>query len=88
MHLDSSPATARHSAGSPRRRGACRKPTHQTAVAIPSAMAVRPRPVSAATRRSRLDDAIVSQWLLDQVPSDHRHALGSASNRREGLSGN
>jgi hypothetical protein len=32
--------------------------------------------LSAAARRTRLSDAIVSQWLLEQVPSDHRHARG------------
>jgi len=71
MYLDSSPV--RRSSETPRRRGACGKPARRTA----------PRPVSAATRRSRLDDAIVAQWLLDQVPSDHRHALGGA--QRHGL---
>ena len=33
MYLDSSPATARRSAETPRRRGACHKPARQTAVA-------------------------------------------------------
>jgi hypothetical protein len=83
MHLDSSPATARRSAETPRRRGACHKPARQTAAAVPSTSAARPRPVSAEARRSRLDDAIVSQWLLDQLPSEYRHALGNASNRHE-----
>jgi hypothetical protein len=83
MYLDSSPVTARRSAETPRRRGACRKPARQTAVAASSAATERPRPVSAAGRRIRLDAAIVSQWLLDQVPADHRHALRSASNRHE-----
>jgi hypothetical protein len=73
MYLDSSPV--RRSAETPRRRGACPGPAH--AVATASATAGRSRPVSAAARRSRLDDAIVSQWLLDQVPSDHRHALAA-----------
>jgi hypothetical protein len=72
MHRDSSPVIARRSAETPRRRAACQKPAHQPVVAT----AERPRPVSAAARRSRLDDAIVSQWLLDQVPPAHRHALG------------
>jgi hypothetical protein len=27
-------------------------------------------------RRTRVDDAIVSQWLLEQLPREHRHALG------------
>ncbi len=30
-------------------------------------------------RRTRVDDAIVSQWLLEQVPADHRHALLDAA---------
>jgi hypothetical protein len=71
MYLDSSPV--RRSSETPRRRSACGEPARRTAS----------RPVTAAARRSRLDDAIVAQWLLDQVPSDHRHAFGSASNRHE-----
>jgi hypothetical protein len=71
MYLDSSPV--RRSSETPRRRSACGKPARRTAS----------RPISAATRRSRLDEAIVAQWLLDQVPFDHRHAFGSASNRHE-----
>ena len=85
MYLDSSPAVARHSAETPRRRGACRKPTRQTTIAA-GGPAERPRPDPAAARRTRLDDAIVSQWLLEQVPSDHRHALGTASDLRHKLS--
>jgi hypothetical protein len=81
MYLDSSPVTAPRSGEIPRRRGTCRKPARQTAVATSAATAGRLGPVSAAARRSRLDDAIVSQWLLDQLPSDHRHALSSASER-------
>jgi hypothetical protein len=64
MYLDPSPSAARRSAESPRRRGDCRKPTHQTA-----APADRVRPDTATARRTRLDDAIVSQWLLEQVPA-------------------
>jgi hypothetical protein len=79
MHRDSSPVTARRSSDSSRRRGACQKPARQVATSA----AERSQPVSATARPSRLDDAIVAQWLLDQVPSDHRHVLGSASNRHE-----
>jgi hypothetical protein len=79
MHRDSSPVTARRSAETRPRRAACQNPAQQPAVAT----AERPQPVNAAARRSRLDDAIVSQWLLDQVPSEHRHVLGSAANRQE-----
>jgi len=57
MYIDSSPA-ARRPAETPRRRGAHRKPTRQT--------------IAASARRTRVDDAIVSQWLLDQLPSEHR----------------
>jgi hypothetical protein len=39
------------------------------------------RAPTAAARRTRLADAIVSQWLLEQVPSDHR--LGESNRRRE-----
>jgi hypothetical protein len=81
MHLASSPAAARRSAETSRRRGACRTPTRQTAAA-----AERPRPDTAIARRTRLDDAIVSQWLLEQVPADHRHALLNASDLRHQLS--
>jgi hypothetical protein len=65
MYIDSSPV--RRSSETRRLRGACRKPARQ---ATPS---VRSQPVSATARRSRMDDAIVAQWLLDQVPSGHRH---------------
>jgi hypothetical protein len=64
MYVDSSPVIARRSAGTRRLRSARRE--------------VRPQ-ASAAARRARLADAIVSQWLLEQVPSDHRHALRSAA---------
>jgi hypothetical protein len=71
MFVDSSPIAARRATGIRRLRSvAGRKATPQTAVA-----GARLRPVSAAARRTRLADAIVSQWLLEQVPSDHRHAL-------------
>jgi hypothetical protein len=86
MYLDSSPAAARRSAETPRRRSACRKPTRQTTIAAATAPAERPRPDTAAARRTRLDDAIVSQWLLEQLPSDHRHALGNAADLRYKLS--
>jgi hypothetical protein len=59
MYVDSSPIPTRRSIT--RVRGARRKPTPRTAFA------------TAAERRTRLSDAIVSQWLLEQVPSDHRH---------------
>ncbi len=55
MYVESSPA-ARRSAETPRRRGAHRKPTRKTTTGT-------------AARRIRLDEAIVSQWLLDQLPS-------------------
>jgi hypothetical protein len=74
MYVDSSPATTRRSAGTPRLRSDCRETSPQTA----NATARRTRPVSAAARRTRLADAIISQWLLEQLPSDYRHALGSA----------
>jgi hypothetical protein len=70
MYLDSSPAAARRSAEPSRRRGDCRQPTRQTA-----APTERLRPTTATARRTRLDDAIVSQWLLEQVPAGHRHAV-------------
>ncbi len=53
MYVESSPA-ARRPAETPRRRGAHRKLTRQTK--------------AATARRSRIDEAIVSQWLLDQLP--------------------
>jgi hypothetical protein len=81
MYVDSSPVTARRSADTSRRRSACHKATPQTAIAT----AGRMRPVTAAARRTRLADAIVSQWLLEQVPSDHRHSLRSASAVRREL---
>ena len=74
MYLESSPATTRRSPETSR-RGDCRKPTRQTT----NAPAERPRRDIAAARRSRLDDAIVSQWLLEQLPSDHRTALASVA---------
>jgi hypothetical protein len=77
MHLDSAPATTRRCAETPRRRGDRRKPTRQ---------AERSRPNTATARRSRLDDAIVSQWLLEQVPADHRHAALNASDPRHHVS--
>lgn len=68
MYLESSPAATRRSPETPRRRGDCQEPTRQTTTA-------------AAARRTRLDDAIVAQWLLEQLPSDHRHSLAGASRR-------
>ena len=76
MYVDSPPVTVRRSADTRRVRSALRKATSQTR---------RVRPVSAAERRTRLTDAIVSQWLLEQVPSDHRHdRTRSASGRHAG----
>jgi hypothetical protein len=80
MYVDSSPVTVRRSADPRRVRTALRKATSHSAGT--SAPARRLRPVSAAARRTRLADAIVSQWLLEQIPSDHRHALRSASDLR------
>jgi hypothetical protein len=74
MYLDSSPAAARRSAETPRRRGDCRQPTRQAAASVE-----RSRPDTATARRTRLDDAIVSQWLLEQVPADHRKSSQSGS---------
>jgi hypothetical protein len=62
MYLDSA---ARSSAETPRRRGSCQPTTS----AAPTERR-RAQPTTATTttaRRTRLDDAIVSQWLLDQV---------------------
>ncbi len=53
MYIDSSPA-ARRPAETPRRRGAHRKLARQN--------------TAATARRIRIDEAIVSQWLLDQLP--------------------
>jgi hypothetical protein len=69
MYLDSSPVIARRSE-TPRRRGTRRKPVRQTR-----------RPDNAAARRTRVDDAIVAQWLLDQLPTERRHMFGSATHR-------
>jgi hypothetical protein len=72
MYVDSSPVTARRSA---RQNGVRRhNPTPETTIVD-----------SAASRRTRLADAIVSQWLLEQVPPEHRHALRSASDPRREL---
>ena len=68
MYIDSSSVGTRRFAGTPRLRSACRRTSPHTAGAT----------VSAAARRARLADAIISQWLLEQVPSDHRHALRRA----------
>ena len=83
MYVDSSPVTTQRSADTRRVRSAFRKATPQTATT--SAPARRPRPASAAARRTRLADAIISQWLLEQVPSDHRHAVRSAPDLRREL---
>jgi hypothetical protein len=85
MYVDSSRVTARRSADHPRLRSSCHKATPQIANSTASATAGRLRPVTAAARRTRLADAIVSQWLLEQVPSDHRHALRRASDPRREL---
>jgi hypothetical protein len=81
MYVDSSHVTARRSADTPHLRSAWREATPETGI---SAKAGRRRPVSATAtaRRTRVTDAIVSQWLLDQVPADHRRALRSASDLR------
>ena len=77
MYVDSSPVTARRSAGTGRLRSVSgRAARSQTAIAGPRGTAGR-RPSSAAARRTRLADAIVSQWLLEQLPSDRRHARTS-----------
>jgi hypothetical protein len=68
MYVDSSPVFTRRFAGTPRLRSARRETIPHTANAT----------LSAAARRARLADAIISQWLLEQVPSDHRHALRRA----------
>jgi hypothetical protein len=83
MYVDSPPATTRRSAGTPHPRSARHEATPQTANA--TASAGRPGPATVAARRTRLADAIVSQWLLEQLPSDHRHALRSASDVRREL---
>jgi hypothetical protein len=62
MFVDSSPVPTRRSTDARRVRGGCGE------------AAARPR-VTTAARRTRLADAIVSQWLLEQVPAEHRHAL-------------
>jgi hypothetical protein len=68
MYLDSAPAAARRSVDSSRRRGDCNKPARQATSARAAAQA------STTARRARIDDAIVSQWLLDQMPSAPRVA--------------
>ena len=60
MYVTSSPAAARRSPETSRRRGDCSQPTR-------AAAAERPQRDTTAARRTRLDDAIVSQWLLDQL---------------------
>jgi hypothetical protein len=80
MYVDSSPVTTRRSAGTRRLRSASSDATPQPANA--AASAARLGPVTGAARRNRLADAIVSQWLLEQLPSDRRHALRSAANPR------
>ena len=74
MYVDSYAAPTRRSAGVPHLRSARREASPQTA------NAGRPRPATVAARRTRVADAIVSQWLLEQLPSDHRHA---SDRRRE-----
>jgi hypothetical protein len=59
-------------------------PARRSAGTAPRRKGRRQR-VSAAARRTRLADAIVSQWLLEQVPADHRHALRTASELRREL---
>jgi hypothetical protein len=61
MYVDSSPRSTQT-----RVRSACRDDAPQPRR--------RPTTATAAERRIRLTDAIVSQWLLDQMPASHRHA--------------
>jgi hypothetical protein len=58
MHVDSSPTQTR------------RTPRHEATPHTPADK--RPRSVRTAARRVRAADAIVSQWLLEQLPSDRR----------------
>jgi hypothetical protein len=79
MYVDSPRVTTRRSAGNAHPHSARREATSQTSGVV------RPRRVTVAARRTRLADAIVSQWLLEQLPSDHRHAFRSASDQRREL---
>jgi hypothetical protein len=64
MYVDSSPTQKRHT---PRRESAPQNARH-------------PKSVKAAARRIRAADAIVSQWLLEQLPADRRVRIaGTAS---------
>ena len=79
MYVDSPTVTERRS---PRTRTMCTGRREATPrLADVTAGARRLRPVTAAARRTRLADAIVSQWLLEQVPADDRHVLLCASDR-------
>jgi hypothetical protein len=81
MYVDSSPVTSRRFADTLHLRSARREATSEIGNRTKVA---RRRPASATetARRTRVTDAIVSQWLLDQVPAEHRHALRSASDLR------
>jgi hypothetical protein len=68
MYVDSSPAPTRHFA-----RTARREANAQTAASRPSA--------TAAARRTRLADAVVSQWLLEQLPTERRFRVALESPR-------
>ena len=72
MYVDSPALTTRPSDTTTSPRNPDREATGRTASA---------GLVTVAARRARLADAIVSQWLLEQLPADHR----SASNRRREL---
>jgi hypothetical protein len=78
MYVDSSTATKHRSSDTRRLRSACPPATRQIATATPSAQTSRRRPATAAARRTRLADAIVSQWLLEQLPADQRHVSAPA----------
>ena len=40
-------------------------------------------PRRSTPRRTRLADAVISQWLLDQVPAEHRHLRGASRRPRK-----
>ena len=77
MYIDSPALTTRPSDSTASPRKPDREATRR------AADAKRPRSATVAARRTRLADAIVSQWLLEQLPADHRGAHRSASDRRE-----
>ena len=69
MYVDSSPSTTQRPTDSSRGRGARRHATARTVA--------RRRRIS-----TRAADAVVAQWLLAQLPDDHRHAQSPASRER------